>query len=146
MSFRGLWALAALILCLAAPAQADELRPGYLELTQKSPSLWHMVWKAPIRGGLATNARPDLPKFCAVSTPHRELVAAAVVAVSEARCTAPLAGQSVGLTGLDASFTDALVRIAPLGRPVQAARLTSKAPVTLVQARADRGQVARTYF
>lgn len=146
MSFRGLWALAALILCFAAPAQADELRPGYLELTQKSPSLWHMVWKAPIRGGLATSAQPALPKFCAVSTPHRELIAAAVVAVSEARCTAPLAGHSVGLTGLDASFTDALVRIAPLGRPVQAARLTSGAPVTLVQARVESSQVARTYF
>lgn len=146
MRFRRLWALLVLILCVAAPADADELRPGYLELTQKSPSRWHMVWKAPIRGGLATNAKPDLPKFCTVSPPRRELVAAAVVAVSEVRCAAPLAGQAVGLTGLDASFTDALVRIAPLGRPVQAARLTADAPTTQVQARAGRSQVAKTYF
>jgi len=146
MRLRALWTLLVLILCIAAPARADELRPGYLELTQKSTSLWHMVWKAPIRGGLATNARPDLPAFCTVSPPHRELVAAAVVAVSEVRCAAPLAGQTVGLTGLDASFTDALVRISPLGRPVQAARLTADAPTTQVQARSGRGQVARTYF
>jgi hydrogenase/urease accessory protein HupE len=146
MMLRRLLALLALILCVAAPAHADELRPGYLELTQKSPALWHMVWKAPIKGGLATNARPDLPKFCIVASPRRELVAAAVVAVSEVRCSAPLAGQTVGLTGLDASFTDALVRIAPLGRPVQAARLTADAPTTQVQTRAARSQVAKTYF
>jgi len=146
MRFSYLWALFALTCLVTTPTRADELRPGYLELTQKSPSVWHMVWKAPIKGGLATNVRPDLPKSCKASLPHRELVAAAVVSVSEVRCSAPLAGQHVGLTGLDASFTDALVRIAPLGRPVQAARLTADAPITQVQVRADRSQVAATYF
>ncbi len=139
-------ALLFLLVGLIGPAHADELRPGYLELIQKSPTLWHMVWKAPIKGGLATNANPALPKFCTASDPRRELVAAAVVAVSEVRCAAPLAGQQVGLTGLDASFTDALVRIAPLGRPVQAARLTPNVPMTTVLAKAGRSQVAKTYF
>jgi hydrogenase/urease accessory protein HupE len=146
MRFSYLWALFALTCLVTTPTRADELRPGYLELTQKSPSVWHMVWKAPIKGGLATNVRPDLPKSCKASLPHRELVAAAVVSVSEVRCSAPLAGQHLGLTGLDASFTDALVRIAPLGRPVQAARLTADAPITQVQVRADRSQVAATYL
>lgn len=146
MRFPGLWALLIPIACFATQAHADELRPGYLELTQKSPTAWHMVWKAPIKGGLATNARPSLPKFCIVSTSRRELVGAAVVAVSELRCPAALAGQRVGLTGLDASFTDALVRIAPLGRPVQAARLTAGTPTVEVQAKAARSQVAKTYF
>lgn len=146
MRFPGLWALLVPIASFTTPAHADELRPGYLELTQKSPTAWHMVWKAPIKGGLATNARPSLPKSCIVSTPRRELVGAAVVAVSEVRCPASLAGQRVGLTGLDASFTDALVRIAPLGRPVQAARLTAGTPTAEVQAKAARSQVAKTYF
>lgn len=146
MRLRGLWALLALIFFFAAPVHADELRPGYLELTQKSPTLWHMVWKAPIRGGLATNARPELPAFCTVSPPRRELVEAAVVAVFEVSCAAPLSGKAVGLTGLDASFTDALVRIVPLDRPIQAARLTADAPTTQVQAKAARSQVAKTYF
>ena len=139
-------ALLLLLIGMMAPAYADELRPGYLELTQKTQTDWHMVWKAPIRGGLATNASPALPKFCTGSAPRRELVAAAVVAISEVSCTAPLAGQSVGLTGLDASFTDALVRIAQIGRPVQAARLTADAPMTKVEIRAARSQVAKTYF
>ena len=146
MSLARLAALLLLLVGMMAPAYADELRPGYLELTQKTQTQWHMVWKAPIKGGLATNARPALPKFCSGSAPRRELIASAVVAVSEVNCTAPLAGQRVGLIGLDASFTDALVRIAQLGRPVQAARLTADVPMTEVEARAARSQVAKTYF
>ncbi len=138
--------LFAVLWAMAPAAHADELRPGYLELTQKTPTNWHMVWKAPIRGGLATHALPALPKFCTVSVPRRELDAAAVVAVSDVTCTQTLAGQSVGLSGLDDSFTDALVRVAPLGRPVQAARLTADNPMTTIAARAQTGQVARTYF
>ena len=135
-----------LLLGLVAPAFADELRPGYLELTQKSATDWDMVWKAPVRGGLATNANPILPKFCAPSSPRRELIAASIVAISQVKCSKPLIGQKIGLTGLDASFTDALVRIAPLGRPVQAARLTPDAPMTEVAAVPLSAQVAKTYF
>lgn len=134
------------VIGFAAPALGDELRPGYLELTQRSVSEWRMVWKAPIKGGLATNAAPALPKFCTRTTPVRSLVGGAVVSVSTISCSAPLAGQKVGLSGLDATFTDALVRIAPLGRPVQAARLTADAPVTEVQAKAPRSQISKTYF
>lgn len=146
MSLGRLIAMLLLLAGLATPARADELRPGYLELTQQNPGRWHMVWKAPIKGGLATNGRPALPGFCTQPLPHRELVGAAVVAVSEVNCTAPLMGQKVGLTGLDSSFTDALVRIAPLGRPVQAARLTAAQPMVEVAAKAARSQVAGTYF
>lgn len=140
-----------LMLCLtvfawAAPASADELRPGYLELTQKSPTIWNMVWKAPVKGSLATNAVPALPKICTAAAPRRELVNGSVVATSTVTCTAPLAGQKIGLSGLDATFTDALVRIAPLGRPVQAARLTPAAPMTEVAIRPVSAQVAKTYF
>ena len=143
--------LRVLTLCLAlyvwmAPAYADELRPGYLELTQKSPTSWNMVWKAPVKGGLATNAVPALPKICTASTPRRELINGSVVATSTVTCTAPLAGQKIGLRGLDATFTDALVRIAALGRPVQAARLTPAEPMTEVATRPVSAQVAKTYF
>jgi hydrogenase/urease accessory protein HupE len=139
------------ILCLtffswAAPANADELRPGYLELTQKTSTMWNMVWKAPVKGGLATNAVPALPKICTATTPRRELVNGSVVATSTVTCTAPLVGQKIGLRGLDATFTDALVRIAPLGRPVQAARLTPAESMAEVATRPVSAQVAKTYF
>ena len=59
--------LAALTMLLAVlPARADELRPGYLELTQQDAAHWRMVWKAPVLGGLATHARPQFPAFCTI--------------------------------------------------------------------------------
>jgi len=141
--------LAALVLAwltLAGVARADDLRPGYLELTQTSPTAWKMVWKAPIRGGLATHAAPSLPAQCRSQPPSRDLVGGALVEVASFDCPRGLEGQTVGLTGLDATFTDALVRIAPLGRPVQVGRLTADRPLMEVRAAPDRLQVARTYL
>lgn len=140
-------ALIILFLCLLpVTAQADELRPGYLELTELKPNQWRMVWKAPVKDGLASRAAPKLPADCVLKAESRELIDGALVAVSSVRCAKPIVGRSVGLQGLDATVTDALVRVAPLGRPVQAARLNAAEPSTLIQMAPDRLQVAKTYF
>ena len=133
------------LLTLAAPAGADELRPGYLELTQRDQAHWSMVWKAPILGGLATRASPALPPFCAVEPTAARLSGGAMVATAEVTCTKPLTGAQVGLKGIEASFTDALLRIAPLGRPVQAERLTRERPIATVSEIPNQWQVAQTY-
>lgn len=139
--------LAALIgLAFAVPAHADELRPGYLELVQRDAQHWQMVWKAPLLGGLASKARPVLPQFCTAKFEAPRLEGGALLAKAALNCTRALDGAQIGLSGLDASYTDALVRIAPLDRPVQAERLTAARPLITVSAIPDRWQVARTYF
>lgn len=138
-------ALLALLLP-AAPAAADDLRPGYLELTQQDPSTWKLVWKAPVLGGLATRAQPMLPDFCALKPGDTRLVGAAVIATGTYTCQQPLDGQVIGLKGMETSMTDALLRVAPLGRPVQASRLTYDSPTAEVLAAPDRWQVAQTYL
>ncbi len=140
-----LLALFALLLP-AAPAAADDLRPGYLELTQQDQATWRMVWKAPVLGGLATRARPLMPDFCTLTPGETRLVGAAVIATGTYRCQRPLEGQVIGLEGMETSMTDALLRVAPLGRPVQAARLTYDSPTAEVMAVPDRWQVAQTYL
>lgn len=134
------------VLCGAGAARADELRPGYLELTQRDTSHWKVLWKAPILGGLATHARPRLPAFCTLRTDETRLDGGSVISSGEASCTRPLDGQSVGIAGMEATFTDALLRVAPLGRPVQAARLTPAHPDAIVAAIPDAWEVARTYL
>ncbi|WP_201721593.1 hypothetical protein, partial [Caulobacter sp. B11] len=64
------------LMALAGAARADDLRPGYLELTQTSPSAWRLVWKAPIRGGLATHAAPVLPPVARLRRPPAPWLAA----------------------------------------------------------------------
>lgn len=139
--------LAAAMLALAAlPAHADELRPGYLELTQRDAQHWKVVWKAPVLGGLATRARPAYPQFCTQSAPKARIEGAALVAESTLTCTKDLAGSKVGIAGMDGAFTDALLRVAPLGRPVQASRLTANEAMVAVSAVPDAWQVARSYL
>ena len=141
------WLLAMLLMIIgASPAAADELRPGYLELTQQDAQHWKVVWKAPVLGGLATHARPLVPPQCRQSVPVARLEGAALVAESVLTCSKDLAGSKVGLAGMDAVFTDALVRIAPLGRPVQAARLTPGHAAVVVARVPGRWDVARSYF
>lgn len=135
-----------LLLLLAAPASADELRPGYLELTQESQQQWKIVWKAPVLGGLAASAAPLLPTFCRVTMDRPNLSLGALVAAGRATCTQSLDGATVGLSGLEPGATDTLLRIAPLGRPVQTARLLPGQATTIVAAVPDGWQVARTYF
>jgi hydrogenase/urease accessory protein HupE len=68
------------------------------------------------------------------------------VVAGELLCSAPLDGAAIGLSGMESGFTDALVRIAPLGRPVQAERLTPGRP-TVIAARPDApGSVGWTYL
>jgi hydrogenase/urease accessory protein HupE len=140
------WIALLLALLLVTTARADDLRPGYLEFTETAPGKWQMTWKAPILGGLAAGATPIVPAGCMRDTERRETRDAALLSVSLLRCEGDLAGKRIGVAGMDTLFTDALVRIAPLGQPVQAARLTPETPTVVVAERPERGSVARTYF
>ena len=140
------WMALAAVLVLAGPAKADELRPGYLEITQQDGRHWHVTLKAPVKGGLAANATPAMPAYCTSGPPVRHLEQGSLYSDWRYDCARPLVGAKVGLSGLDRSVSDALVRVAPLGRPVQAARLTSAAPMAEIVARAGSAQVAGTYF
>jgi hydrogenase/urease accessory protein HupE len=141
------WLVMAAVLLFAQPAQADELRPGYLEFTQKTDVNWTLIWKAPMRGGLTPATQPILPKGCAANgEPKRVLGDMAMISTFAVTCKGALAGHSIGLSNFSAAQTDVLVRVAPLGRPVQALRLTAAAPSVEIAAKPDAWQVARTYF
>lgn len=139
--------LAMLLVLLAGPAQADELRPGYIELTQETGKQWRLVWKAPMRGGITPQTQPILPRDCYIrDTPSKTVSGGSVVTTSQVTCAGDLSGGTIGLSAFSASQTDVLVRVAPLGRAVQALRLTPAYPSATIEARPSRWQVAKTYF
>jgi hydrogenase/urease accessory protein HupE len=133
-------------LALVAQARADDLRPGFLELTEGAPGTWSMVWKAPILGGLAVRARPQLPAFCKLEWQPPRLVGGSLVETGTAHCTRPLGGARIGLAGMEHGFTDALLRVAARGAPVEAARLTPAQSFTTLATVPDRMEVLRTYL
>ena len=135
-----------LLLWFARPVQADELKPGYLELTQRSATTWKLVWKAPLKSGLVGAVNPVLPADCQATEVHQALAGVLVLTEEMIGCDRPLAGREVALSGLENTISDVLVRIAPLGQPVQAARMTPSLTHVEVKARPDRVEVARTYL
>ena len=139
-------ALVGALALIACPARADDLRPGYLEWTERSSEQWEVTWKAPLLGGLATRSKPILPAGCSVAQARRQIAGPAVVEKFRVRCAAPMAGRTLGLAGLESGFTDALLRVAPLGQPVQAARLTPRQPQVTVMASSVASTVGRTYL
>ena len=139
--------LGVVLMVVVTPAAADELRPGYLEFTQKDANRWSLVCKVPSFGGLTPQVEPVLPNGCtAIGAPQRELADRALVSRYDVRCTGPVSGSRIGLADLTSIQTDVLVRVAPLGRPVQAMRLTAAEPSAEIAARPNAWQVARTYF
>lgn len=141
------WLVMAATLLFAQPAQADELRPGYLEFTQKTDVNWTLIWKAPMRGGVTPATQPILPKGCtARGDPQRVLGEMAMISTFTVTCKGAVAGHSIGLSNFAAAQTDVLVRVAPLGSPVQALRLTAAQPMVEIAIKPDAWQVARTYF
>lgn len=142
---RLLWLL--LLLACGTPVHADELRPGYMEFTQQTATRWQVVWKLPMQGGFTPSTVPYLPKFCGLTgLPQRNITNAAFTTRSTVMCRGEVAGQSIGLDGMETAQSDVLVRVAPLGRPVQALRLTAAQPYVRIEAKAGGWQVARTYF
>ena len=137
--------LLALLAALHVPARADDLRPGYLEWREDAPDAWTVTWKAPLLGGLATRARPVMPAGCRAGERKRTFNGPAVIETIAVACARPLGGATLGLAGLEHGFTDALLRVAPRGGAVQAARLTPQAPTATVDERAGRLDIARTY-
>lgn len=142
---RLLWFL--LLFAFSTPVNADELRPGYMEFTQQTTTRWLLVWKLPMQGGFTPSTAPNLPKVCGLTgLPQRYVTNAAVTTRSTVKCRGEVAGQIIGLDGMETAQSDVLVRVAPLGLPVQALRLTAAQPYVKIQAKAEGWQVAHTYF
>ena len=129
-------------------ALADDLQPGYLEIREREAVThqYSITWKAPIRPGFAARVVPIFPRDCAATEPVRSGDAAALLARWDIDCGATLAGRSVRLSGMENTPADALLRYQSANGITQAARLTPANPIAVILQKADRWQVARTYF
>lgn len=141
--------IAALLLAILVPmsAQADELRPGYLELTETRSGIWSIGWKLPYTTPPAeAPAPPNLPENCVYSGEVKAgTAAAAIIGSATAVCGGSIAGKAFSMPGLIGQ-ADMLVRIQPLEESAQALRLTAVNPTAVVAVQPDTSQVLKTYF
>jgi len=105
--------LLAVLAGAAAPAAAHEVRPALLELDEAADGTVAITWKQPIVGDLAVPLRPSLSSGWLARLPASEAASASAL-VRHWRIAAPhapLAGQTVRITGLDATMTDVLINV-----------------------------------
>jgi hypothetical protein len=102
------------LLALLGVAQADahELRPGFVEITEAGPSQYGFLWKKPTGGEVELQIAPVVPTECRLVTPGREeLAPGAIMVRGTLACPGGLAGKTMSIAGLDATITDVLVRV-----------------------------------
>lgn len=105
---------AVLTLGATTVALAHESRPGYLELRERGPDIFEVLWRRPARGDAALSMAPVLPGHCApVGERTQMLQPDALLERWQIDCGAGgLVGHAVSIDGLQTTLTDVLVRVA----------------------------------
>jgi hydrogenase/urease accessory protein HupE len=103
----------AALLLVTTGALSHPLAPSLLELRELDPGRLAVRWKTPALAARGAVPRPVLPDGCAPEAePDWTREGTGVVQRFVARCVAPdLVGRVVGVDGLGASRTDALLRV-----------------------------------
>ena len=105
------WLIGLVVVLAACPVSAHEMRPGYLEVREVAPHRYHVVWKHPALGDMRLRIDPSFPPSCAIADRVRQQVPGAYVDRMTLTCDGGLPGRSIAVAGLEATMTDAFVRI-----------------------------------
>ena len=147
MTRRALQLFAFLVLGFALPANADEFRPAYLQLTQTGADAYDVLWKSP---ALDENTPLKVhPVFPAGVTEHGARRSSFAAGTLRQRWSINVAG---GLNGkpilfpeLPESRIDILVRLERLDGSVQLERILPSQPSFTAKASPGAYEVAKTY-
>ncbi|RMI15686.1 HupE/UreJ family protein [Sinorhizobium meliloti] len=136
-----------LLAAIIGEAQAHDLRPAYLGITERVPDSYSVLWKAPALGDRRLAIYPRLPESAKETTPRNGVfLNDAYVERWTVRAPNGFAGQSIAIDGLPDSRTDVLVRIEKLNGGTQTVRLTPASPFFEVPAAQGWQQVAAAYL
>ena len=142
-------AMAALVVLASTSAAAHELQPGFLELRESSPGRYDVLWKLPSLG--STDVRmPIVPVFPQTCRPlddaRADRAGSAWIFTSSLQCEGGLAGQTVGIEGLEAFTTDVLVRLQHADGRVETHVLKPVQPSVTLRRAGDAQRGASVYL
>ena len=101
-------------LAAAAPVTAHEIRPALLNITQRDPHHYDILWKQPVNGEVAVHLEPRLSGGALDREPNLVTVTpsfALKLWKNIADGTQPLDGQTLTIQGLERTITDVLVNV-----------------------------------
>jgi hypothetical protein len=137
-----------LVVVLALPLFAHEVRPAYLQLRQSGPDTYDVLWKVPALGDeLRLGLYVELPESCVnVSEPRGVFAANAHLERWIVQCRGGLSGGTIRIAGLSTTPTDVLARVERSDGTTQVSRLTPSQTVFIVEDAPSIVQVAGTYL
>lgn len=134
------------ITMLPATTVADEIRPAYLELKEKSHNIFSVLWKVPAKGDKKLSLRAQLPVNCKdKSEPDVQLINGSYIQRWLVHCEDGLLEKSIFIAGLNTTNTDVLLRLEFLNGISQSAHLTPGIAAYQVPAEASSLQIVSTY-
>lgn len=109
-----LWLMGVLLLFVTHGAAADEVRPAYLGLEERSADSFSVVWKLPVKDGMVRDVMPVFPEQCGLEMqPFAEITDDAKIRRGLLTCgDAGLGDGHVEVPGLANSLMDTLFYIA----------------------------------
>jgi hydrogenase/urease accessory protein HupE len=132
---------------LANISVADEIRPGYLELTEESQNTFSVIWKVPHRSGQNMLLDPFFPKNCEDKTPiTSQYTKGAILQRWYIQCTEGMINQRIFIEGLENTNTDVLMRLKWLDGRLATVRLSSSSPGYLVPEKNTTSDIVDTYL
>jgi hypothetical protein len=137
--------LGAAAVVLAAPARAHRLAPAYLELHEAADGSVAMRFKMPRLRASGSDVTPELPPRCTAGPPRWQDTADARVLHRTLACPGGLVGAELGVRGLAASGTDALVHVSLADGRSFRLLLTAARPTARVPERERPLRVLRAY-
>jgi len=118
-------ALGLLAFLAPALAEAHALQSGFLDLVAESDETWHAAWHVPDVNGSPMPIDAELPENCSPRRgPPPRFDGVSWVTDWRAHCPGGIASRTVGVAGLEGTFTDVLVRFETKPGVVSTLRLT----------------------
>jgi hypothetical protein len=136
----------ALTLVAVGIAQAHEVRPGYLQISQVDALNYDLLWKIPAKGDQRLGLYVRLPGHCRNSKATSSFAGGAYIERWRAACEGGLEDGTIAIDGLEATRTDVLARVEHSNGRTQTVRLTPSQPEFKVMASVGPAAVIRTYF
>jgi hydrogenase/urease accessory protein HupE len=136
-----------LLLAMAVPVLAHEVRPAYLQMHEVKPGDFRVLWKRPMRGDMRLGLSPEFSGRTENLTPvvtHERHNAS--VETWSMKSIDPLRGQSLRIVGLNATMTDVLVRLEFADGTSWTQRLTPGHPQAQIPAHQSGFTVAGVYL
>jgi len=134
------------LFAFSGAAIADEIRPGYLELTSTDDTVYSIKWKVPMKGDMVLSLKPVLPESCTERTPPSAMATGgAMITRWSVSCLGGIAHGHIRIDGLENTMTDVLVRIVHQDGMTQMVRVTPSETGFVVAAETTSLEVIKVY-